>query len=204
VVEWAAVTGLTEQRSQGDPMIKLRTAIFAPIGVLVLLASFAVPTLVDAKSNRERFEGNLTGAQEAPTPRVTPASGRGRTELRDGNELRYDVHVHHIQNVFVSHIHAGEVGVAGPVCVTLYGPVAVGGGREDGKLADGTATALDANLSAAALTACGGSWEGFLALHRAGKTYVNVHTNDGVPPTDTGPGDFPGGEIRGQMLPRDD
>jgi hypothetical protein len=26
-----------------------------------------------------------------------------------------------------------------------------------------------------------------------------VHTNDGVPPTDTGPGDFPGGEIRGQI-----
>jgi hypothetical protein len=26
-----------------------------------------------------------------------------------------------------------------------------------------------------------------------------VHTNDGVAPPDTGPGDFPGGEIRGQI-----
>jgi hypothetical protein len=26
-----------------------------------------------------------------------------------------------------------------------------------------------------------------------------VHTNDGVAPPDTGPGDFPGGEIRGQV-----
>jgi hypothetical protein len=26
-----------------------------------------------------------------------------------------------------------------------------------------------------------------------------VHTNDGVAPTNTGPGDFPGGEIRGQI-----
>jgi hypothetical protein len=26
-----------------------------------------------------------------------------------------------------------------------------------------------------------------------------VHTNDGVAPTNTGPGDFPGGEIRGQV-----
>jgi len=34
---------------------------------------------------------------------------------------------------------------------------------------------------------------------RAGNTYVNVHTNDGVAPTNTGPGDFPGGEIRGQI-----
>ena len=32
----------------------------------------------------------------------------------------------------------------------------------------------------------------------SGDTYVNVHTNDGVAPPDTGPGDFPGGEIRGQ------
>jgi hypothetical protein len=30
-------------------------------------------------------------------------------------------------------------------------------------------------------------------------TYVNVHTNDGVAPTNTGPGDFPGGEVRGQL-----
>lgn len=34
---------------------------------------------------------------------------------------------------------------------------------------------------------------------RAGSTYVNVHTDDGEPPADTGPGDFPGGEIRGQI-----
>jgi hypothetical protein len=185
-------------------MTRLRTAIFAPIGVLALLASFAVPTMVDAKSSHERFFGNLTGGQEAP-PRETSASGTGRTDLRDGNELRYDVNVHRIHNVVAAHIHADVPGQAsGPVCVTLYGPAAPGGGREDGKLAKGTATALDPNLSAEALAACGGSWEGFLALHRAGKTYINVHTNDGVPPTNTGPGDFPGGEIRGQMLPRDD
>jgi hypothetical protein len=33
----------------------------------------------------------------------------------------------------------------------------------------------------------------------AGTAYVNVHTNDNVPPPNTGPGDFPGGEIRGQI-----
>ena len=33
----------------------------------------------------------------------------------------------------------------------------------------------------------------------AGNAYVNIHTNDGVAPADTGPGDFPGGEIRGQI-----
>jgi hypothetical protein len=34
---------------------------------------------------------------------------------------------------------------------------------------------------------------------RGGNTYVTAHTNDGVDPPDTGPGDFPGGEIRGQI-----
>jgi len=33
----------------------------------------------------------------------------------------------------------------------------------------------------------------------AGNAYANVHTNDGVGATNTGPGDFPGGEIRGQV-----
>jgi hypothetical protein len=34
---------------------------------------------------------------------------------------------------------------------------------------------------------------------RSGNAYVNVHTDDGVDPPDTGPGDFPDGEIRGQI-----
>ncbi len=34
---------------------------------------------------------------------------------------------------------------------------------------------------------------------RNGNAYVNVRTNDGVDPPDTGLGDFPGGEIRRQI-----
>ena len=34
---------------------------------------------------------------------------------------------------------------------------------------------------------------------RTGGAYVNVHTNDGIGPTNEGPGDFPAGEIRGQI-----
>jgi hypothetical protein len=37
---------------------------------------------------------------------------------------------------------------------------------------------------------------------RSGNAYVNVHTNDGVAPTNSGPGDFPGGEVRGQFKDR--
>jgi hypothetical protein len=35
-------------------------------------------------------------------------------------------------------------------------------------------------------------WE----LLENGGAYVNVHTDDGVAPSNTGPGDLPGGEIR--------
>jgi len=36
-------------------------------------------------------------------------------------------------------------------------------------------------------------------LMDSGGAYVNVHTNDGVGATNTGPGDFPGGEVRGEI-----
>ncbi len=34
---------------------------------------------------------------------------------------------------------------------------------------------------------------------RDGKTYVNIHTNDGVNPQNPGPGNYRTGEIRGQI-----
>ncbi len=69
-----------------------------------------------------------------------------------------------------------------------------GGGRVDGVLATGTITAanLDGPLA-------GMDFSVLVAAMRAGGTSVNVHTNDGVPPANTGPGDFPGGEVRGQV-----
>jgi len=38
-----------------------------------------------------------------------------------------------------------------------------------------------------------------IAEMNAGNAYVNAHTNDGVDGINTGPGDFPGGEVRGQI-----
>ncbi len=40
-----------------------------------------------------------------------------------------------------------------------------------------------------------------VAAMRAEGTHVNVRTNDGVPPANTGPGDFPDGEVRRQIQP---
>jgi hypothetical protein len=35
---------------------------------------------------------------------------------------------------------------------------------------------------------------------RAGEAYVNVHTDNGQPPANTGQGDMASGEIRGQVV----
>ena len=39
-----------------------------------------------------------------------------------------------------------------------------------------------------------------VAQFLSGNTYTNVHTDNGVPPPNQGPGDFPQGEVRGQNL----
>jgi len=72
--------------------------------------------------------------------------------------------------------------------------MAPGGGKVSGVIARDVRTAADDG------NACG--WTDIasvVAAIQSGKTYVNVHTNDGVDPVNTGPGDFPGGEIRGQL-----
>ncbi len=103
---------------------------------------------------------------------------------KDGTELSYKVNVANIENVFAAHIHCGAVGVNGPVGVTLF-TGAPGGGRINGILAEGTITAPDPG------NGCG--WADLadvMAAMSSGNTYVNVHTNDGVAPANTGPGDF--------------
>ena len=70
----------------------------------------------------------------------------------------------------------------------------MGAGRFNGKIAEGTITA--ANLVG---PLAGQPLSALVEAIQAGNAYVNVHTNDGVAPTNTGPGDFPGGEIRGQL-----
>ena len=161
--------------------------------VLVLFAALAAIGLAPTASAGDNFVAPLSGAQEVPA-RDTPATGVAKFKLReDGTVLLFKVNVENITNVVAGHIHCGAVGVNGPVGVTLFMGTPAGGAF-DGTLAEGTITAPDAG------NACG--WTDLaavLAAIESGNTYVNVHTNDGVAPPNTGPGDFPGGEIRGQV-----
>jgi CHRD domain len=158
--------------------------------VVMLLALLALTPAAVAGDN---FVATLSGGQEVPA-RDTQAVGVATFKLReDGTALEFTVNVANLDNPFAAHIHCGAVGVNGPVGVTLF-TAAPAGGVVNGTLAEGTITAPDVgNL-------CG--WTDLaavLAAMRSGDTYVNVHTNDGVAPPNTGPGDFPGGEIRGQV-----
>jgi hypothetical protein len=159
--------------------------------VLTVLIVLMIASVAYAAS--QNFTARLSGAAEVP-PRATDATGVATFQLSDdGTRISYAVSVSNIENVVASHIHCGAKGVNGPVGVTLF-MGAPGGGPINGTLAKGTITAPDpGNL-------CG--WADLAAVVAAmnsGNTYVNVHTNDGVAPTNTGPGDFPGGEIRGQI-----
>ncbi len=143
----------------------------------------------------KNFVAHLTGANEVPAHETR---GVGQITLQlsdDGTELRYRLISSNIDNVFMAHIHVAPAGVNGPIVAFLFGPVAPGGGRTDGVLAHGTITA--ANLIG---PLAGHPLSDLVAALSDGGAYANVHTNDGVPPTNTGPGDFPGGEIRGQIV----
>jgi len=159
------------------------------VGMLALGLLAVAPSAVAG----DNFVATLSGSQEVPA-RDTQARGVATFKLSaDGTALAFKLNVANIDNVVAAHIHCGAVGVNGPVGVTLF-VGAPGGGRVSGTLAEGTITAPDAG------NGCG--WTDLaavLAAMASGATYVNVHTNDGVDPPNTGPGDFPGGEIRGQI-----
>jgi hypothetical protein len=158
--------------------------------VVTLVLGLTAPAAV---AGPEVFHTTLSGAEEVPA-RDTPARGAAflatnRAETR----LGYVIFVSRIENVVAAHIHCEGPGANGPVGVTLF-MGAPGGGPEFGILAADVVTAPDAG------NACG--WDDVgevVAAIRTGDTYINVHTSDGVDPPNTGPGDFPGGEIRGQL-----
>lgn len=154
---------------------------------------------------------HLTGDEEVFTPTppstATPADSRAQGQAifrvsADGSRVDFRLIASNIDNVIMAHIHCNRAGANGQIRMWLYpviGPSGAqgpnGSGRQNGVLASGTffptgvacpATATDPAMP-------------LLDAIRAGLTYVNVHTNDGVGAANTGPGDFPGGEIRGQL-----
>ena len=175
----------------------------APTGFVVSAPLYAVGG--NSGGNGDLNLGtHMTGAEEvfaaapgAPTPADSRAQGQAIFRVNDDGTVDFRLIASNIDNVIMSHIHCAQAGANGPIRMWLYpvvgptgAPAASGAGPQNGVLATGT-------FSPAGVKCPDGT--SLLTAIRAGRTYVNVHTNDGVAPTNTGPGDFPGGEIRGQL-----
>jgi hypothetical protein len=155
--------------------------------------------LYERSGGDDNLGTHLAGENENP-PRPTQAQGQATFRISDdGLSVSYTLIAANIDNAFMAHIHMAPVGVNGPIVEWLYPSTApvpgpTGGGRSDGVLATGTFTAANLVGPLAHHTLAE-----LIAAMRSGGAYVNVHTDDGVAPANTGPGDFPGGEIRGQL-----
>ncbi len=153
-------------------------------------------------ANGGNFGTPLSADEEPPVAVINESQARGSAIFqlnRDGTTVSYRLIVANIENVTQAHIHIAPAGVNGPIAVWLYPGTAPpanppGGGRIEGVIATGTFTAANfigplANQPVSAL----------VAAIQAGRAYVNVHTSVDANNVPTGPGDFPGGEIRGQV-----
>ena len=137
------------------------------------------------------FEALLSGGEEVPA--VTTTATGNATITVEGSQIVYRVDVANLANAVVSHIHVAPEGVNGPVRLNLCGtpdgvPACVSG---TGVLVEG------ANGNTEGIT-----FDSLVSAIRAGNAYVNVHTDDGEDPPNTGAGDMGTGEIRGQITPQ--
>jgi Cu/Zn superoxide dismutase len=145
----------------------------------ILVALVAALSMASAAYAQElKFEAELSGAAERPTPVVTEGVGEAKFES-DGTSVEYELKWDDLTTpAFAAHIHCGGPEESGPVGVTLFAS-AMG---TEGEV-QGTFTSPDPG------NRCG--WEDLddvLDAMAAGDAYVNVHTQL-----------HPGGEIRGQI-----
>jgi CHRD domain-containing protein len=170
----------------------------SPAGGSRPAGSLTAPSLdaTVAASIPKNFRAHLSGDQVVPVlPVPTLAQGEAIFQPNpDGTELSVRVLASNIENVVGAHIHLAAEGVRGPLVALLMAPVSPAGGRSDGVLTHGTLTAaqLFGPLAGQSLSA-------LIDAMAAGNAYVDIPTNDGVAPPNTGTGDYPGGELRGQI-----
>ena len=142
-------------------------AAVAAIGVACKNDTTGIP------AGLEIYTATLNGANEAPTPVTTTATGTAIVTVL-GSQVTWKVDiVTAIDSIILGHIHRHAAdSVAGNVQVN-FNPAATGPGFT------GTATVgSQANVA-----------DSILALMRAGRAYVNIHTKAHT-----------GGEIRGTLV----
>jgi CHRD domain len=153
-----------------ERMMKPTTILVALVAALAMASA--------AHAQEQKFEAELSGTAERPTPVVTDGVGDAKFES-DGASVAFELKWDDLTSpAFAAHIHCGGPEEAGPVGVTLF----AGAMETEGEVR-GTFTAPDPG------NACG--WKDLADVLDAmdtGDTYVNVHTTQ-----------HRGGEIRGQI-----
>ncbi len=160
------------------------------VGTAFVIGLVAVGVAVAGANGN--WSTHADGSQEVPA-RETNAQAQAIFNLsQDGQELDFKLIASNIENVVQAHIHQGAAGANGPIGVFLYGLVPANGGRTDGVLSQGTIVEDDLIGPFEDLTV-----SELAELLNSGGAYVNVHTSTGS--ATLGPGNFPGGEVRGQI-----
>ena len=166
--------------------------IWIPLAAATLaLAAFS------ARAQETSFSATLTGAAQLPEPVNTKAEGVLKlVASADGKKLNYTLTVTNIKNPAAADMHLGPPIANGPLVARLFPTHGAAPKKGDfsGVLAEGAITADD--LTGPLL---GSALADLIEQIRDGNTYINVHTDDGTPPANTGPGDYHLGEIRGQI-----
>lgn len=168
----------------------MKRSFFAAVAIAALgMLAVAGSASADKDKGRDSFRAKLKGFEEVP---AISSTGRGELRLEiadDENSFEFDLTYEELEGTttLASHIHLGQMGVNGGVSVFLCG----GGGRPpctptSGSFS-GTVTALNV-VGPAGQGIAAGEFAELLTALRAGKTYVNVHTDKHT-----------GGEIRGQI-----
>jgi Cu/Zn superoxide dismutase len=144
---------------------------------VVLIAGWTARPTTAPASRSVKYVAEMNGAQETPANNGK-ATGRASFTL-DGTKLQYSVEVKDLSGpASAAHIHVGAAGVAGPPVYTFM----LKSKDMSGTVAEGT---IDLTKDASS----GVSGDSLKTLLNNGGAYVNVHTKN-----------FPGGEIRGQVM----
>ncbi|HEX2370508.1 MAG TPA: CHRD domain-containing protein [Acidimicrobiia bacterium] len=152
----------------------MRRAFIATLACVLLIS--LMPAAAPAQDEPAVFFARLDGAQE--TPPVTTAGTGVATARQTPDGLLVQVVTHDLEAQIASHIHCGEVGLAGPVGVTLTID-----GNDKGRLLSLMVTAPNDGND------CGwASLDDVVQAMIDGVAYVDVHTYA-----------YWDGEIRGQL-----
>ena len=143
------------------------------------------------------YTATLDGAQNLPEPIRTEATGTVELKVSaDRKSVQYTVSLSKLVNTAAADLHLGPPIQNGPLVIKLWpqSSSAAKKGEFSGVLVQGKFDSGDliGPMTGAPLT-------DLIEELEAGNVYVNVHTNDGVDPPNSGPGDYRLGEIRGQL-----